>query len=376
MLPSNLYFGILLILTICLIIALLFIISRKKSSNIQSDTMAELKGQLSQMVQASSQQQQNITSQLSEQSARMEQTLSNFRQQLGHSLQQQTQSTHDNLTKLSERLAVIDRANSQITELTGQVTQLHNILANKTERGAFGEVQLENLVKTVLPPNSYAFQVTLPNQKRADCILKLPNPPGDIVIDSKFPLDAWYNLQNSETKEQQLAARRQLAISVRGHVKDIQDKYIIAGSTAESACLFLPSEAVYAELHANLPDVIDASYKARVWIVSPTTMMATLNTVRAVLRDARLREQTAIIQSEMLKLIEDVSRLDARVENLNRHFSQVQKDISEIQTSTSRISKRSYRITELEVPEDENISVVNSEIQTVARSSKETDDEV
>ena len=376
MLPSNLNFGILFILAICLIAALLFIISRKKSSNIQSDTMAELKGQLSQMVQVSSQQQQNITSQLSEQSARMEQTLSNFRQQLGHSLQQQTQSTHDNLTKLSERLAVIDRANSQITELTGQVTQLHNILANKTERGAFGEVQLENLVKTVLPPNSYAFQVTLPNQKRADCILKLPNPPGDIVIDSKFPLDAWYNLQNSETKEQQIAARRQLAISVRGHVKDIQDKYIIAGSTAESACLFLPSEAVYAELHANLPDVIDASYKARVWIVSPTTMMATLNTVRAVLRDARLREQTAIIQSEMLKLIEDVSRLDTRVENLNRHFSQAQKDISEIQTSTSRISKRSYRITELEVPEDENISVVNSEIQTVARSSKETDDEV
>ena len=376
MLPSNLYFGILLILTICLIIALLLMISRKKLSNIQSDSVAELKGQLSQMVQASSQQQQNITSQLSEQSARMEQTLSNFRQQLGQSLQQQTQSTHDNLTKLSERLAVIDRANSQITELTGQVTQLHNILANKTERGAFGEVQLENLVKTVLPPNSYAFQVTLPNQKRADCILKLPNPPGDIVIDSKFPLDAWYNLQNSETKEQQIAARRQLAISVRGHVKDIQDKYINAGSTAESACLFLPSEAVYAELHANLPDVIDASYKARVWIVSPTTMMATLNTVRAVLRDARLREQTAIIQSEMLKLIEDVSRLDARVENLNRHFSQVQKDISEIQTSTSRISKRSYRITELEVTEDENISVVNSEIQTVARSSKETDDEV
>ena len=376
MLPTNLYFGILLIVAICLIIALLFMISRKKSSNIQSDSMAELKGQLSHMVQASSQQQQNITSQLSEQSARMEQTLSNFRQQLGHSLQQQTQSTHDNLTKLSERLAIIDRANSQITELTGQVTQLHNILANKTERGAFGEVQLENLVRTVLPPNSYAFQVTLPNQKRADCILKLPNPPGDIVIDSKFPLDAWYNLQNSETKEQQLAARRQLAISVRGHVKDIQDKYIIAGSTAESACLFLPSEAVYAELHANLPDVIDASYKARVWIVSPTTMMATLNTVRAVLRDARLREQTAIIQSEMLKLIEDVSRLDARVENLNRHFSQVQKDISEIQTSTSRISKRSYRITELEVPEDNNISVVNSEIQTVVRSSKETDDEV
>ena len=368
----NFYLGISLVLAICFICVLLFIIIiRRNASNAQSDSMTELKGQLSLMVETSNQQQQNFTVQMSEQSARMEQTLSALRQQLGQSLQQQTQSTHDNLTKLSERLAVIDRANSQISELTGQVTQLQNILANKTERGAFGEVQLENLVKTVLPPSSYAFQVTLPNQKRADCVLKLPNPPGDIVIDSKFPLEAWHVLQNAETKEQQMAARKQLANSVRGHVKDIQNKYIIAGSTAESACLFLPSEAVYAELHANLPDVINASYKARVWIVSPTTMMATLNTVRAVLRDARMREQTAIIQSEMLKLIEDVSRLDTRVENLNRHFLQAQKDISEIQTSSSRIAKRSHRITELEVYEDENISDSNDKLQPSSLLSEE-----
>ena len=148
----------------------------------------------------------------------VEEKINNINKNIGSSLNEQTEKTQKSLSDVRERLAVIDRANSQITELTGQVTQLHNILANKTERGAFGEVQLENLVKTVLPPNSYAFQVTLPNQKRADCILKLPNPPGDIVVDSKFPLDAWYNLQNSETKEQQLAARRQLAISVRGHV--------------------------------------------------------------------------------------------------------------------------------------------------------------
>jgi DNA recombination protein RmuC len=303
----------------------------------------------------------------------MEQTLSGFRQQLGQSLQQQTQSTHDNLTKLSERLAVIDTANNQISELTGQVTQLHNILANKTERGAFGEVQLENLIKTVLPPNAYAFQVTLPNQKRADCVLKLPNPPGDIVIDSKFPLEAWHSLQNAETKAEQQAARKQLAIAVRGHVKDIQEKYIVAGTTAESACLFLPSEAVYAELHANMPDVIEASYKARVWIVSPTTMMATLNTVRAVLRDARMREQTAIIQAEMLKLLEDVSRLDTRVDNLNRHFSQAQKDITEIQTSTTRITKRSHKITELDVSDDEDISVIETEVKPAPTLSPATD---
>ena len=369
--PINLYLGISLIIATCLIVVFLFIIIGRNASKLQSDSIAELKGQLIHMVEASGQQQQNLTVQLSEQSARMEQTLSVFREQLGQSLNQQTKSTHENFSKLSERLAVIDKANNQISELTGQVTQLHNILANKTERGAFGEVQLENLVKTVLPPSSYAFQVTLPNQRRADCVLKLPNPPGNIVIDSKFPLEAWYELQKAETKEQQMAARKQLAISVRGHVKDIQDKYILAGSTAESACLFLPSEAVYAELHANLPDVINASYKARVWIVSPTTMMATLNTVRAVLRDARMREQTAIIQAEMLKLIEDVSRLDTRVGNLNRHFSQAQKDILEIQTSTSRITKRSHTITEIEVSGAENDVVSDNELKIKNTPSEE-----
>ena len=360
---SNLNLSILLVVSICLSLMLIFISLRRGSSSVHSESLAELKGQLSQIVQASNQQQQVLSSQLSDQSSRMEQTLSGFRQQLGQSLQQQTQSAHDNLTKLSERLAVIDRANNQISELTGQVTQLHNILANKTERGAFGEVQLENLIKTVLPPNAYAFQVTLPNQKRADCVLKLPNPPGDIVIDSKFPLEAWHSLQNADIKAEQQAARKQLAIAVRGHVKDIQDKYIIAGTTAESACLFLPSEAVYAELHANMPDVIEASYKARVWIVSPTTMMATLNTVRAVLRDARMREQTAIIQAEMLKLLEDVSRLDTRVDNLNRHFSQAQKDISEIQASATRITKRSHKITDLDVSEERDISAIETELK-------------
>ena len=370
---SNLNLSILLVAVICLILVLIFISLRKNASAMQSESLAELRGQLSQIVQASNQQQQTLVGQLSDQSSRMEQTLSGFRQQLGQSLQQQTQSTHDNLTKLSERLAVIDKANNQISELTGQVTQLHNILANKTERGAFGEVQLENLIKTVLPPNAYAFQVTLPNQKRADCVLKLPNPPGDIVIDSKFPLEAWHSLQNSETKAEQQAARKQLAIAVMGHVKDIQEKYIVAGTTAESACLFLPSEAVYAELHSNMPDVIEASYKARVWIVSPTTMMATLNTVRAVLRDARMREQTAIIQAEMLKLLEDVSRLDTRVDNLNRHFSQAQKDITEIQTSTTRITKRSHKITELDVSDDEDISVIETEVKPAPTLSQATD---
>ena len=175
----NLNLSILLVVVFCLILVLIFILLRKNASAMQSESLAELRGQLSQIVQASNQQQQTLAGQLSDQSSRMEQTLSGFRQQLGQSLQQQTQSTHDNLTKLSERLAVIDKANNQISELTGQVTQLHNILANKTDRGAFGEVQLENLIKTVLPPNAYAFQVTLPNQKRADCCLLYTSDAAD-----------------------------------------------------------------------------------------------------------------------------------------------------------------------------------------------------
>ena len=322
----------------------------------EDPALAELRGQLAQLASAAGSQQQALASQLAEQSKRMDESLARLRDQMGQSLTKQTQSTHENLTKLSERLAVIDRANSQIAELTGQVTQLHNILANKTERGAFGEVQLENLVRTVLPPNAYEFQVTLSSGKRADCILRLPNPPGPIVIDAKFPLEAWQALQNAENETARKAARKQLGVAVRGHVRDIQEKYIIAGETAESACLFLPSEAVYAELHANLPQIIEDSYQARVWIVSPTTMMATLNTVRAVLRDARMREQTAVIQAEIIKLIGDVVRLDQRVENLDKHFGLAQKDIREIQTSTGKITRRGQKIGEFDVIEDKEAS--------------------
>lgn len=318
----------------------------------QDPALAELRGQLAQLAAAAGSQQQALASQMTEQTKRMEESLMRLRDQMGQSLAKQTESTHENLTKLSERLAVIDRANSQIAELTGQVTQLHNILANKTERGAFGEVQLENLVRTVLPPNAFDFQVTLSSGKRADCVLRLPNPPGSIVIDAKFPLEAWQAVQNAESDSQRQTARKQLAVAVRGHVKDIQDKYIIPGETAESACLFLPSEAVYAELHAHLPQVIEESYRARVWIVSPTTMMATLNTVRAVLRDARMREQTAVIQAEIIKLIEDVNRLDQRVENLDRHFGAAQKDIRDIQISTGKITNRGQKIGEFDVIEE------------------------
>ena len=330
-----------------------FFVLAKRRTDVQNPAteLVDLRGQLSMLSQTSQQQQQAQIEQMSALSKRLEESLAGMSQRMGQSLQQQTEKTHQNLTDLSARLAVIDAANAKISELTGQVTQLHNILANKTDRGAFGEVQLENLVRTVLPPNAYDFQAQLSNGKRADCVLKLPNPPGDIVIDSKFPLEAWHHLQQADDEAARQAARKQLGADVLKHVRDIQERYIITGETAESACMFLPSEAVYAELHAHLPDIVEKSYSARVWIVSPTTMMATLNTVRAVLRDARMREQTALIQKEIGVLITDIERLDKRVDNLDKHFDLAQRDVREIKTSTGKITSRGKRIEDYEVSE-------------------------
>ena len=354
--------NILLILLILALGAVVFLLLRKQSPSPQAvpsaadEGMNTLKAQLEFMAQQSAISQTQIAEQMRSQEAllskRLEESLGNMSERLSQNLNKQTQSTHDNLKSLAERLAVIDAASQQITTLTTQVSSLQNILSNKTERGAFGEVQLENLVRNVLPPNAYEFQHQLSNGKRADCVLRLPNPPGDIVIDAKFPLEAWQSLQNATTEAEKAVARKALGVAVKGHVKDIQEKYILAGETAESACLFLPSEAVYAELHANMQSIIEESYKARVWIVSPTTMMATLNTVRAILRDARMREQTALIQAEIIKLIEDVVRLDKRVESLGRHFGQAQKDVDDIRTSTGKITKRGERIGEFDVIED------------------------
>ncbi len=352
----------LIIIIALLAIGLAFVIGRKAGGTQKSEAdrpdeaLTGLKAQLELLAQQSAINQTQMADQMRNQEAllskRLEDSLGNMSERLSQNLTKQTQSTHENLKSLAERLAVIDAASQQITTLTTQVSSLQNILSNKTERGAFGEVQLENLVRDVLPPNAYEFQHQLSNGKRADCVLRLPNPPGDIVIDAKFPLEAWLALQNATSEAEKTAARKALGIAVKGHVKDIQEKYIIAGETAESACLFLPSEAVYAELHANMQSIVEESYKARVWIVSPTTMMATLNTVRAILRDARMREQTALIQAEIIKLIEDVVRLDKRVESLGRHFGQAQKDVDDIRTSTGKITKRGERIGEFDVIED------------------------
>ncbi|MDX1710725.1 MAG: DNA recombination protein RmuC [Rhodovibrionaceae bacterium] len=283
----------------------------------------------------------------------VEKRLSDFGQKVGDKLNQTSTDQQKTLTDLRERLAVIDTAQKNITELSTQVVSLQDVLANKQARGAFGEVQLHDLVTAVLPPSAYGFQETLSGGQRADCLLKLPNPPGSIAIDAKFPLESYQQLRDAQDEAARVQAGRLFSQAVRKHVSDIAEKYIVPGETAESALMFLPSEAVYAELHANFRNVVEESFRRRVWIVSPTTLMATLNTVRAVLKDVRMREQAGVIQKEVGVLMEDVGRLDERVQKLQRHFDQATEDVRQIRISTEKIGKRGEKIEELEFDEEQ-----------------------
>jgi DNA recombination protein RmuC len=273
---------------------------------------------------------------------------------MGESLEKSATRTATSLGELGKHLHVIDQAQKNISDLAGQVIGLQDILDNKQSRGAFGEVQLHDLVVSILPPSAYEFQAALSNQRRVDCLIRLPQPPGPIGVDAKFPLESYHALRQAEDESQTKAAQRAFRTAIGKHIKDIQERYILPGETADSALMFLPSEAVYAELHANFPDTVEQSYRARVWIVSPTTLMATLNTVRAVLKDARMREQAGVIQAEVMKLLDDVGRLDERTLNLQKHFSQAEKDLEQIATSTKKITRRAAQIEEVQLAEAED----------------------
>jgi len=338
---------------------------------------AELTGRLSQLAETGAASQAQLAERLQAQeralSKTLEERLAELTRRVGDSLQQTSAKTGETMTKLQERLAVIDAAQKNITELSTQVVGLQDILSNKQARGAFGEVQLQDIVTAALPPSAYGFQETLGNGKRADCLIRLPNPPGNIVIDAKFPLESYRALIDAADDAARLAARRRCTADVVKHIEDIAARYIVPGETAESALMFLPSEAVYAELHASFADVVDRSHRSRVWIVSPTTLMATLHTVRAVLKDARMREQAGLIQKEVMTMLQDLGRLDDRVGNLEKHFSQAEKDLREIRISSDKVTRRGERIGEIEMGEDpgaeEEITDAGAEIHRIGQSS-------
>jgi len=264
----------------------------------------------------------------------MEQRLAEVQRQMTEALHGTSTRTARSLGELQTRLETIDKAQANIVKLSGNVLSLQDILSNKQTRGAFGEIQLHDIVQKALPKDAYTMQATLGNGKRADCLIHLPNPPGPIVIDAKFPLESYEALRRADTPRGVTEAGQQLRASVRAHIRAIAERYIVEGETADGALMFLPSEAVYAELHANFPDVVREGFALKVWIVSPTTCMATLNTMRAVLKDARMREQAGAIRKELALLYADVDRLGVRVESLDRHFGQAAKDSEDIKVSS------------------------------------------
>lgn len=274
----------------------------------------------------------------------MEQRLAEVQRSMGEALHGTSTRTARSLGELQQRLETIDKAQANIEKLSGNVLNLQDILANKQARGAFGEIQLNDIVHKALPSDAFTMQATLSNGKRADCLIHLPNPPGPIVIDAKFPLEAYEALRRAQNPAEANLAASQLRSAVRVHIKAISEKYILEGETADGALMFLPSEAVYAELHANFPEVVRDGFAAKVWIVSPTTCMATLNTMRAVLKDARMREQAGAIRATLRHLHRDVELVVERVEKLSTHFNQARADLDGISTAAERAGKRAARL--------------------------------
>jgi DNA recombination protein RmuC len=291
----------------------------------------------------------------------MEQRLAEVQRQMTEALHGTSTRTARSLGELQTRLETIDKAQANIEKLSGNVLSLQDILSNKQTRGAFGEIQLHDIVQKALPKDAYTMQATLSNGKRADCLIHLPNPPGPIVIDAKFPLEAYEALRRADTPRALQEAGQQLRAAVRTHIRAIAERYIVEGETADGALMFLPSEAVYAELHANFPDLVREGFAVKVWIVSPTTCMATLNTMRAVLKDARMREQAGAIRKELALLYADVDRLGTRVESLDRHFGQAAKDIEDIKVSSEKAGKRARRLDNFDFEElapDDPVKVI------------------
>ncbi len=308
---------------------------------------AELQGRMGSIAEVFGSRQAELTKALSDR-------LDGMSSRLGQSITEQTKSTHENLAKLQERLAVIDTAQNNIQSLAGQVVQLQQILSNKQTRGAFGQSRMEAIIADGLPHTAYEFQATLSNGSRPDCVVKMPNDAPSLVIDAKFPLEAWNAIRAASegeggSPEARKAAESAFRRDVEVHIKAIAEKYLLTGETQDTAFMFVPSESIFAEIHENFETLVQRAHRARVVIVSPSLLMLSIQVIQAVLKDARMREQAHLIQAEVVRLMEDVSRLDDRVRKLQTHFMQANKDIDMILTSTDKVTKRGAKIEALEL---------------------------
>jgi DNA recombination protein RmuC len=274
-------------------------------------------------------------------------------QKVGQAIEATNKKTEESMSKLNERLAVIDRAQANITSLSKDVVGLQSILANKQTRGAFGQGRMETIVGDGLPVGSYAFQHTLSNNSRPDCVVFMPNGAPALVIDAKFPLESWQRLTAAKDEHEAQVAKLGFRQDMQVHIRAISEKYLIAGETQDTAFLFVPSESIFADIHERFEDVVQRASRARVVVVSPSLLMLSIQVVQALLRDVRVREEAHRIQTEVRELVGDVTRLKDRVIALQKHFTQASNDIGDILTSTSKIVRRGQKIDELELDDDE-----------------------
>jgi DNA recombination protein RmuC len=274
--------------------------------------------------------------------------LDSLQNRVGDGLQSSTRQTTDNLSKLNERLAVIDAAQQRLADLTGEVLTLRDVLSNKQSRGAFGQGRMEAIVRDALPPNAYAFQATLASGRRPDCIIRLPGDDRPLVVDAKFPLEGFTAFREAQGEDQRRIAMQRVRTDVLTHIKDVADKYLVPGETQDVAILFVPAESLFADLQEHFEDVVQKAHRLRVLVVSPALLTLAIQVMQAIVRDARMREQAHVIQTEVTHLIADVRRLRERVGKLDSHFRQANDDIVQIVTSADKVLKRGDRIESME----------------------------
>ncbi|WP_245480433.1 DNA recombination protein RmuC [Neorhizobium sp. NCHU2750] len=297
------------------------------------------------------------------------QRLDGMSHRLGSTITEQTKSTHENLRKLQERLAVIDAAQNNIQTLAKDVVGLQAILSNKQTRGAFGQGRMETIVADGLPQGAYSFQSPLSNGTRPDCVIRMPNGAPPLIIDAKFPLEAWTAFREAASPDARRAAGQQFRRDMEVHIKDVAEKYLIAGETQDTVLLFVPSESIFAEIHEHFDAVVQRAQRARVVIVSPSLLLLSIQVIQAVLRDQRMREQAHLIQGEVGLLMEDLGRLEDRTRKLQSHFLAAEKDVEQILTSTDKLTRRGNRITSLEL---ETPATAESSAEVAAQKSVES----
>lgn len=308
---------------------------------------AEMRNQVSLMLNQNT---QRLTDQVDKLTQATQEKLKEISQEVDRQLKTGFEKTTLTFADVVKRLAIIDEAQKRITELSSNVVSLQEILSDKKSRGAFGEVQLSSLLRNMLPEKQFSLQHTLSNGKRADCLLFLPEPTGNIIIDAKFPLEGYRRLQNDAlTDAEKKMLETQFKIDIKKHIQDIAEKYIIPGETSDGAMLFIPAEAIFAEIHAHFEELVLFAQQKRVWLVSPTTMMAVLTTARAVLKDAATRAQIHIIQEHLIGLGKDFERFQKRMDDVARHINQAHQDVELVHKSSQKLTSRFQKIEKVDM---------------------------